>query len=119
MGRAYDQLSWADREEISSLQAAGLTIRKSAARTGRKPLDLPRRRAWFEARRLGFSYRQFFVIGSSRTPFPLMVRCEPPTALDKSSPTVWRRASNHARRNSQAPRGAGRSDPEPKDGEIS
>ena len=47
--------------------------------------------------------------GASRTPFRLMVRCEPRTALDTSSPTAGRRASNHARRKSQTPLGAGRS----------
>ena len=46
--------------------------------------------------------------GYSRAPSRLMVRCEPRTALDASSPTAERRASNHAGRRSQTPVAAGR-----------
>ena len=42
MGRGYDQLSLADREEISRLQAAGLTIRKIAASLDRAPSTISR-----------------------------------------------------------------------------
>ena len=40
--RGYDQLSLADREEISRLQAAGLTIRKIAAALDRAPSTISR-----------------------------------------------------------------------------
>ena len=54
MGRGYDQLSLEDREEISKLQAAGLSIRKIAAALDRSPSTISRELRRNRGRTVGY-----------------------------------------------------------------
>jgi IS30 family transposase len=54
MGRGYDQLSLEDREEISRLQAAGLSIRKIAAALDRSPSTISRELRRNSGRTVGY-----------------------------------------------------------------